>query len=161
MCVRHDHYHLLVVEDGQEPVQVLRLERHQDHHRVALVVQPWVSDRRLGVEEPHSGLAPNVGLIPSHWRIVQPEVQMKQPQSGRPFNTAPHRRESGAVMTRLVFSAAVSAILGQHFEKRPVTNKHVTGRRPLLRTTGIVKHGTSRKQWNRLNVCIETVSLQV
>lgn len=93
MDVRRDHYHLLLVEDGLEPEQVQRLEWHQDHESSRLVLQSWVSDSRLGVEEPHGGLAPNVGLIPSHRRIVEPEVQMKystQVEPQPPHPTKPH-----------------------------------------------------------------------
>lgn len=77
VCVKHNCYHLLIVEDRLEPVQVLRLEWHQDHECAGLVVQSWVSNGRLGVEEPHGGLVSNVVLVSSHWRIVQPEAQIK------------------------------------------------------------------------------------
>lgn len=77
MCVRHDHYHLLIVEDGLEPEQVLLLEWHQNHKRSGLIMRSWVSNSRLWVEEPQAGLAPNVGFISFHWRIVEPEVQIK------------------------------------------------------------------------------------
>lgn len=92
--VRHDHYHLLLVQDGLEPAQILLLERHQDHKRVRLVVQSGVGDSWLGVEKPYGGLAANVGFIPSHWRIVKPEAQKKIIHSVWHFTVTSHRRMS-------------------------------------------------------------------
>lgn len=77
VCVKHNCYHLLIVEDRLEPLKVLRLEWHQDHECAGLVVRSRVSNGRLGVEEPHGGLVPNVVLVSSHWSIVQPEAQIK------------------------------------------------------------------------------------
>lgn len=59
------------------------LKRHQDHKCAGLVVQSRVVRGRLGVEEPHGGLVPDVLLVASHWGIVQPEAGTRYYLQGR------------------------------------------------------------------------------
>lgn len=130
--VKHNCYHLLIVEDRLEPLQVLRLEWHQDHECAGLVVRSRVIKGRLGVEEPHGGLVSNVVLVSSHWRIVQPEAQIKYSPIRLTFyhHSLPiplfsvSRRRVFAGMAQLVSNVVVStAILCWSSEKLAVTNK--------------------------------------